>query len=305
MKLTILVIIFNRKIIDNQTISSLMEQDGQFNDVNVVIFNNGPDYFENINDVTLGRLKELFHRVTIIQNPKNNPLSYIYNDFIDNYHSDYFCILDDDTDLTSSYINSLINETERNKEVDVILPIILSAHNDKIYYPLVSGFPFDKKINSSDNILSDNTVFSIGSGLTFSKRLCDKMRKYNINPFDERFALYGVDFSFFRNILTLKQNGENINLVVIEELYHDMSGVEINIKRWRYIEREYDRVLSIRHYSSNYFFSLLKINLLVLKHFSSFDMEIAFMCLKTYFLGRHPRCLKKESNLFEWKSPTN
>lgn len=300
MKLTIIVICYNKKSIFNETTKSLSLQNGFFKNIDVVIFNNGPHYFHSNDDAisTLLKLRHIYGSVNIVENPNNNPLSHIYNDFIDEHSSDYYCILDDDTNLTLSYLSSLSKKISFYPDADVFIPIILSAHNNTIYYPLIDGVPYDKEYINFKDGLRDKTVFSVGSGMIFSENICKKIRETGKFPFDENFALYGVDFSFFRNIHKLKQQGNIIDIILVEPLYHDMSGVLDEMPQWRLVEREYDKILSIKHYSSNQIFALVKFFHLMISHFLRLNISLAILSFKVFVAGKHPRCFQRVKNLF-------
>lgn len=51
----------------------------------------------------------------------------------------------------------------------------------------------------------NDKIISIGSGLVIYKSLVECFRKDNLKLFDERYALYGVDYSFFRRIQRIKK----------------------------------------------------------------------------------------------------
>ncbi|MCP5961216.1 hypothetical protein NL379_28800, partial [Klebsiella pneumoniae] len=82
------------------------------------------------------------------------------------------------------------------QDIDIELPKIISMSDNVQYYPLVNG-----AIEQKDGIISNaKEIFSIGSGLVISKGVKLYFIENKMELFDSHFALYGVDFSFFRKI---------------------------------------------------------------------------------------------------------
>ena len=66
---------------------------------------------------------------------QNKPLSWIYNDFIQQYDADYYVLFDDDTEINIEYQNILFTA----QDIDIELPKIISMSDNVQYYPLVNG----------------------------------------------------------------------------------------------------------------------------------------------------------------------
>ncbi len=297
MKLTILVVLFNRDTILNDTTKSLLKQGELLGTVDLIIFNNGPGQFLDLNNEFIDSLRSIYSLVEIKQDINNNPLSVIYNEFVKKYPSDYYLILDDDTKISSDYINKTL-KLAIEESPDVLLPAIISNHNGEVYYPFIDGSPIKDSMIKAGCRIVNNDVCSIGSGLTISHRVLQEFSREGLDAFDERFALYGVDFSFFRRLNFLKYSGCEVSCYIVDYIIHDMSGVQKKISRNRYIEREFDKVLSIKHHSSNLLYSYIKIFKLMVGYLFQRDLDMGLRAFKVYLSGRHPRCVNVRRGLF-------
>ena len=57
---------------------------------------------------------------------QNKPLSWIYNDFIQQYDADYYVLFDDDTEINIEYQNILFTA----QDIDIELPKIISMSDN-------------------------------------------------------------------------------------------------------------------------------------------------------------------------------
>lgn len=275
-KLAMLVILYNKSFEESETLISIANFEKKIHQL--VIVNNGPSELKE-EDTFFEKLKDKHVNVNLNNYVENRPLSWIYNEFIENYDSDYYIFLDDDTQISKnneSYIFSLV-------DIDLELPKIIAISDKKQYYPIVNGLVFKKngEINKFSNI------FSIGSGLIISKNIKNIFKIHNENLFDERFALYGVDMSFFRKLNSF--NKENINIKVNSEMLidHSLSRTEGEISDWRLRERLYDEVITIKHYLDYKSLRLIKC---VVKQISRGNWKNLKLIFDTYYNGYHPRC---------------
>ncbi|WP_213991156.1 glycosyl transferase [Sodalis sp. dw_96] len=286
----ILVVLYNKEPKDSTTLISLL--DYKFNNCSLIILNNGPKNIDNDNAVILN-LKDIFNYVELENHIENVPLSIAYNAFITAHNDgDRYILLDDDTTLTESFVEQI---NQQKTFYDLELPKITSLINDIIYYPLVDDKPVIK-----DCIICSKSITSIGSGLIISKNLVEKFRKHNLNLFDTHFALYGVDFSFFRRMRNVTQMNERFMISSSSTLYHSLSRIEGDSSLARSRERLYDLVLTVKHYpSKDNVKSLIKI---FFKFLFFLDFFSILLICKTYFIGYHPRCrlyLKKINDINE------
>lgn len=297
--ISILVISFGNKSIESITINALISQLDNHKDISLYIYNNGPEKFGLIDNGFSDKIKSKFKCLNIYENVNNNSLSHIYNDFLSNVDDDYYMLLDDDTKLPVDYLNSLKLKINNSPDSDLFFPIILSEHNNFSYYPIINSIPYGNLQEKINNLDSTYDVTTVGSGLVLNKNILLKISKSRLDPFDERFALYGVDFSLFRNIKLCKES--EFKYSILREIYHDMSGVERKISRFRFIERELDNIISARNYSKNIFKAAIKFFVFLFKY----SILIDFKMLKNVFFvfqhGMHPRCFSREKNLFSIK----
>lgn len=278
-KISILIVLYNKELSESKTINSLSSL--IIKDLSIVIHNNGPKLIslpDNIRDIFSDKGCD----VSISNTIDNQPLSVIYNDFvINNNQSDRFVILDDDSEISQVFINAMYLN-----DYDVELPKIISDKDNSVYYPISNGvvIDFDGYVNASNTI-------SIGSGLIINKTLVRKFQKEKICLFDERYALYGVDFSFFRRVWMLHRRNIDFKMKSSSFIFHSLSRINnkdsLSVKN----ERLIDFCLTVRHYPTipNYFKFICKVLIeLFFLRFNRFNL----MCT-TYFSGLHPRCVKK------------
>ena len=278
MKTLITVVLYNKELVQSKTLVSICSC--KYTDADLVIYNNGPHNVD-ANNFIFRTLENKFISVKIVNDVNNKPLSMIYNSaIINNPEADRFVFLDDDTILSDFYFNGI-----SNTQVDLIVPIIKEKNSP--YYPLVNGLPCDKFKNVD---LSFETLFSIGSGLVIYRTLVNKFCIYKLSPFDERFALYGVDFSFFRRLQFLSNNGETINIIINGMLEHSLSRNEGFISEERHVERLIDVVLSAKFYSKSLWIDIYTMMKVIAREIKHLRFHHAIFALKLYLRGKHPRC---------------
>lgn len=275
MSLSILIVTYNCEIKDSVTISSLLNSRLDFSGTTLCIWSNGPNKLLHDEKVHKS-LEGMGFRLTLIQTLHNAPLSWIYNNFIKSFPSDSYAILDHDSRLSLEYLSAILKQQKNT----VRLPIIMA--NGQPQSPCSNGVfcagPYTKK----------NYVMAIGSGVIISKLIAENIKSAYGNVFDENFALYGVDTSFFVRIYKL---GLTENLISIPGFEHSLSRLEMesrDVKLFRKIERSYDFGLSLRHYPSN------KLAMSALKQILLWPIGrnriILSKALKAFLVGRHERC---------------
>ncbi|MEF3090115.1 glycosyltransferase family 2 protein [Raoultella scottii] len=275
-KVAFVIVLYDKKVNDSTTIKSLLLSG--ISDVTVVIHNNGPQKIELDSDLIIeSRCKNV--ELKLNNCTSNKPLSVIYNDFIEEYnHFDKFIIFDDDSEVTSSFIKAIYD-----CEYDVQLPLIISRIDGKIYYPMTYG-----KVVEGEGTFDPQCTHSIGSGLIIDKRVVDIFKSKATQLFDEHYALYGVDISFFRRIWLFSTQGDVFKFKTSSRLIHSLSRAEGEESTFRRKERLIDFAITVRHYPSargwlSYGKRML-LNVLYLR-FS----DIHTMC-DALIHGNHPRC---------------
>lgn len=284
--ISFLVVLYNKNISESKTLASLVNLIGE--NVNLVIVNNGPhklpDYY---NDRLYKILVMKFSSVTITEYLHNAPLSVIYNGFIkSNSGADAFVIFDDDSEVPRNYIHKIKNSPHYS-DLDVIVPRIFSQKDNSFHYPQLKGDVIDEERMLNAKEVCE--LISIGSGLIILQKLIGKFESLGFNLFDERFALYGVDYSFFRLLKEIAKHN-NVAVEVNGVLQHDLSSGSNMQEPWRIRERLIDHVLCAKYYSPSKITSFYRISKIIIKEVFHRRYINTPLVLKVYFKGKHPRC---------------
>lgn len=276
----ILVLLYNKEIIESKTITSLAKSKAQYLGARLVIWNNGPVSLQS-RDCSI--IENLGYDILIEETLGNESLAVIYNRFLIRNTAKKHIILDDDSHINSEYILASIeiNETE------IGIPIISSQNT--IYAPIVNKKPYSQDVK----LKPEDKVITVGSGLVIGKQISLILKEKYGDVFDERFYLYGVDNTFclriFENRLTERAR-------VIAGFNHSLSRLEketIEISKFRRLERSYSAGIELRHYcslleASSVFLQVGLVNIknLIFKQKRSFKFNYL---LKAYLTGKHYR----------------
>ncbi|BDA88563.1 hypothetical protein E3AUHO_12490 [Klebsiella pneumoniae subsp. pneumoniae] len=275
----LLVILYNKNFNQSSTLESLLHSKY---DGDLLIFNNGPLSLD-ITDSFYLQLKNKFRFVGFNEDCSNRPLSVIYNDFVKEYKYDRYFFFDDDTNVTDEFLSS-----KNNNSIDVSLPIIKSITDKKAYYPRVNNVVCEHEIFLNDS----DYVISIGSGLMITSKLIDKFNAEQMTLFDERFSLYGVDFSLFRRIKLLRTKNIQINIEIAGELCHSLSRVDGRESTFRIRERSIDVVLTkILYPTENAFINYLSIFKVLIKTVARMDLQGLSILSSVIKHRAHPRSI--------------
>ncbi|MFC3395027.1 glycosyl transferase [Brenneria rubrifaciens] len=277
----ILVVMYNKTLQESTTLNTISCY--KFTDTKIVIHNNGPReiIYEGEFSAKLGQCFD--NQVELINCLDNLPLSYIYNEVFSKYQNvERFIILDDDTEISESFVDAI-----KNSRVDLELPKIISSGDNKIYYPVCKN-----KVVTTDADLNPASTLSIGSGLIINRTLVEKFKKHNLKLFDEHYALYGVDFSLFRRIYKIVGKGENVKIRSSSFLMHSLSRLDQNEHKnnFRTSERALDIAISARRYPTLYLY--YKFLTGISSEFMKMNWGNVYNMIKAYLLGVHPRCSK-------------
>ena len=281
----ITVIIYGKKPIESLTLNKLLEL--KYDNYQLLLVNNGPELIEP-NDSFLESFSIKKNKALIINYTDNKALSFIYNMVLNDYEKhDRFVFFDDDSDIDDGFFES-INATYNNK-VDLQLPLIFD--NDNAYYPIIDGVIYSDEKSANEKIGKYNDLFSIGSGLIIYSNLVKKFQQRNMKLFDDNFALYGVDYSFFRRIAILKnKHQEDVNVAISSKINHSLSRTSNEYSSWRHKERLLDIVLTQRYYSKGISISTLILFKLILKEALKLRLKNIYLIISTFIIGCHPRC---------------
>ncbi|HBR2002746.1 glycosyltransferase family 2 protein [Klebsiella pneumoniae] len=282
MKTIIAVVLYNKQLDESKTLLQLLNIDYQNYDL--VIVNNGPAEIKSNCDF-MSLLKNKLANVDIGEYLENKPLSHIYNLILKNKSYDRFIFLDDDSTLDNQFLIKL--DAHYKDNVDLQIPLIYEITDNNLYYPLIKAKP--TFFEDGEIISARQDILSIGSGLVIYKNLVDKFTKLNLELFDNRYALYGVDFSLFRRMKSMSQR-EDFKIQIVSYIQHSLSRNTNEVNPLRYKERLIDSSISIRFYSRNLFTSILRIIKLSLKEIMAFRLKNVVVIFSSYFSGKHPRC---------------
>lgn len=278
-KIIFLIVLYNKTVDESTTVKTLLDSD--VSGAKVIIHNNGP---ENVllSSSILNSFKEKQVSLELVNCIQNKPLSILYNQFLfSNLGYEKYVLLDDDSVITSGYIEQI-----NLSGYDLLLPKITSAQDRKTYYPISN-----ESVITDEKFLTIKGLFSIGSGLVLTNVFLEKFIKNSFKPFDEKFALYGVDFSLFRRMNKLSEQGEFFNVKTAGEILHSLSRVNEVESKFRREERLIDFSLTTRNYPS-YFQCYIFLKRSV-KEIICLRVRNLYVMYDALFHGSHPRCRLK------------
>ncbi|BAV11793.1 putative glycosyl transferase family 2 [Moraxella osloensis] len=280
MKVCFLIVIYNKELLDSLSLKTLIKLIRQRNEKAICrIVNNGPLEVKKIDS-------DQYPKNLVIdfqQSISNRPLSKIYNEFLNDYvDNDRFVILDDDSELSENYLHRVFDI----EEFDLELPKIYNEKFD-LFYPLVDW----KIIHKSLTLMPVNKseIFSIGSGLIISQKLLKIFRDNSKMLFNENFSLYGVDFSLFWEIKSIKAYND-ITITSKSYLIHNMS-LHGKINYYKRRELLISFALLFRHYPAMVNFKNFAYRLR--ESLINREFELVFIMIKIYLSGTHPNCTLK------------
>ncbi|EJL6702951.1 hypothetical protein NMS31_003683, partial [Vibrio cholerae] len=232
--LAILVVLYNSTIKDSETIKSLMLYN-KINEVDVVIWNNGPRKIDDVCDIFPNNFR-------LVETIENISLARIYNVFLKEKAAERYLILDGDSKFSSNQIDKYRNSTVTG----CIIPKVI-AHG-KQQYPLIEIglYPFAKRVLSSKSQIKNCYIMSIASGLSIDRKSMSLIIDNYGCVFDENYKLYGIDTTFFYRAAKSK-----VNFFVSGEIKHSLSRLEsesLEKKIFRVKERAIDVLITLRKY---------------------------------------------------------
>ncbi len=234
---TILIVLYNKTVSESSTYKSLIKDANSLKNIDLLIWNNGP---QEVNKILDERETELFRSVTILEDLSNAGLAKIYN-FAFTFKDNDFCVfLDDDSEVSAPYIESLLT-LDRNT---CAVPIL--THNGLVQSPTLKK----EKVENSELPEDRNRFRAVGSGITVGANVANKLKAVYGSVFDEHFLLYGVDTTFF---IRLERANLLSHLKIIpgfEHSYSRLSDKQDAISDFRQKERAYDEGLRARYYKS-------------------------------------------------------
>jgi hypothetical protein len=265
----ILVLLYNKEIIDSKTIESLASSNTQYRGARLVIWNNGPTILKS-RDCTI--IERLGYDLYIEETLNNESLAVIYNKFLSRNNAKRYILLDDDSQLSSEYIYS----SSKVKETEIGMPIIRSQN--VIHAPIINKQPYSSEVK----LIVTDKIITIGSGIVIGEKIAAKLKEEYGAVFDERFYLYGVDNTF---CLRVFQSGLTEKIQIIVGFNHSLSRME----------RSYSTGIELRYYHSMFGAALIisRIGLVSIKKLTFKQkpiLEFKYL-LKAYLSGKHYRSL--------------
>ncbi len=276
-----LVILYNSQISESITLKSLSSFARELACLGleeIVIWNNGSQSLKVSSECyqLLVPLHSLGIAINIQECLANAPLSYIYNHCIPS--QDYGLIFDDDTALTSEYIQDLSAFSKDDSQI--FLPMIYA--DNAIFYPYLNG----QLTTPQQAQVFTGEVASIASGICLAPSAIKLLKNRYTEVFDSRFNIYGVDTTFF---IRVHKSGID-SYFIGSKLNHNLSRATEDhhaIAQFRYEERLCDIVLQLRHYLSLKTIKYFKI-FLARYTISRFLANLPLV-IKVLLAGRHPR----------------
>ncbi|MHA0974011.1 hypothetical protein ACR9HQ_11090, partial [Enterobacter ludwigii] len=166
---------------------------------------------------------------------------------------------------------------------DIILPLIKNQKDSQIYYPISNN-----TIVTSETALDINGLISITSGLAISRKLINLMQNVYGPVFDENFALYGIDTSFFARLHRAREIHDKLSIISQDVVLHSLSRTGSQpISNIRLRERLCDAALIARHYPDvKRLTYLLK---KIVQNIYRGNFTNLYLLIKCYVTGKHPR----------------
>ena len=277
----LLVVVYNKKFSESITLASILNLKLDKERTFLSIWNNGPNKLaQNEMISTLNERCDLH----IGEDIGNRPLSKIYNQFVEETNSRVTIILDDDTEINQSYFS----KAKLLPDYKVALPLVKDT--GKIFYPVVDG----KVVSKTCEIDSCSTVFSAMSGVMIGRKILDDVYSKYQSYFDERFALYGVDTSFFARVNSLDSKK---GLSIIDAIEHSLSENLDEIsekKKFREKETAIAEGIYFRHYMTKWKLIKVIISNVIIYTFGRIikakDCYYRENFIKGVIYGKHDKC---------------
>lgn len=188
LRIRVVVVTYNTKWFDSDTIKSLLSIEWSDLDVELVIWDNSP--LSQFDQQIVDRLEQIYSSVSTVHCEKNEGLAKVYNTVSDSQQFDLFVIFDQDTIFDRGYFIKLVEAAEA-KVSQVFLPIVFSGELivSPGAYRLVKGKHWSSR---RTGLLPSAGVVAISSGLAVTREYIERW----CPAFDERMNLYGIDTAF-------------------------------------------------------------------------------------------------------------
>ncbi|WP_295515376.1 hypothetical protein [uncultured Pseudomonas sp.] len=278
MRTLFLVVLYGLRPVDAATLRSLLALPVASlpPDSALLIWNNGPQALDEAERQSLLAAPG-WARVFIEEDLGNPPLSRVYNQAL-RLGAERLVIFDQDTVVDGRYLAAL------EREAELLVPLVLGA--GAIRYPHQY-----KQVVTEEGPLDPQATVTISSGLCLSQGLAERIAARHGDVFDERFALYGVDVSFFLRVQALAREAP-VELLCAGILDHSLSELEAETpaqRRFRDIEKFYVALLLRLHYKGASRGKVLRYLGRQLLGNRLYLYGVLPRMVQTIFRGRHPR----------------
>ena len=247
-KVVFFVVSYDKEISEIETLDLLTDFADCSSKVNVVLWNNGP-YELKVDD----------DKLIVLNHLNNSPLAFVYNNLVNDFYSyDYYVILDDDSTLTSEYLNAIMS-LDNLEDPFLGVPIVKSQ-----------GVQISPFINYS------RTRFLM-SGLVVNRSVFEN---YGKRLFDERFQFYGVDWALSEFV-----HRNRIPIKLLPSITHKKSSHITENSLFR--RREISRSLVTKIFAYPCVNTFLEVSRAILKDLILFEQRLDFQFLIKKVFRRH------------------
>ncbi|AHJ73332.3 glycosyltransferase family protein [Kosakonia sacchari] len=231
MKFSLLVIIYNERILETPTFLSLKMSLSRLHasrhQYNLIFWDNSPTEHQQSD---IGEVTSIFSALNVTteyhHTPQNLPLSQIYNSVLDKVEEsdDFLILFDQDSTFDVGYFNELESSTELKRQPEIILPIIYYKNTvispTKIFF--IKGSYFDHEpigyISSEISAINSGMIISLAFIRRSGFRYNPKLRNYCTDDAIMKYArdfsavIYVMDYSFTHDLTlsTLNCNSEKL-----------------------------------------------------------------------------------------------
>ena len=278
MRTLFLVVLYGLRPAESATLDSLLAQPSASlpADSVLLVWNNGPQPLAQADRQTLLAAPG-WTEVLISEDLGNPPLSRVYNQAL-RLGAERLVIFDQDTVVDARFLQAL------GQQAELLVPLVLGA--GAIRYPHQY-----KAVVTAEGPLDPQATVTISSGLCLTQGLAARIAARHGDVFDERFALYGVDVSFFLRVQALARE-EPVELLCAGILDHSLSELEAETpaqRRFRDIEKFYVALLLRLHYKGASRGKVLRYLGRQLLGNRLYLYGVLPQMLRTVLSGRHPR----------------
>ncbi|MDE8652275.1 hypothetical protein [Novosphingobium album (ex Liu et al. 2023)] len=232
--LHVVVVLYKTPAQESTTLRALAMQSERAPNISMTIWDNSPQsVYES---ATFEGLKGCFQAVEYVHAPENTPLSILYNRVIKANPADIYLLLDQDSDLPATYLETL-HETSRSRP-DILLFAPKVVANGQIVSPGQFGRIRGKLLSGIEpGLRSAEKATVVTSGLALRRALFFQFDLW----FNEKLWLYLIDTDFFlrfrSKIVSYWVLSEEINhgSALREELTLDQQIFRFRNLRWSYL----------------------------------------------------------------------